>query len=298
MAEQTTVLRVLRLMRQLRKQPMNVAQMLNYLEPDGVTTKRTIHRYLELFSELNLNLQKDDSSRYRIEDKNLNRDFALDDLLPEETEFIKSLIENHAPNHPYTEGVLAKLLASTDLTTMTDSMLRQQTERNIEQLKIAIQQKVCVVLKRYYTLDTGKIADRTVEPKELQRGGRQLYAFDLNDPKMKKYSTDRIESVLLLPDPQTHNKDFEHSDVFGFDNVEARGVKLRLSNRAYHLLREEYPRAENYLKQEGDKWLFEHIYTKPEGIGRFLLSVGASEVEILLPQDLIAYLNGRLEKFK
>ena len=298
MAEQTTVLRVLRLMRQLRKQPMNIAQMLNYLEPDGVTTKRTIHRYLELFTELNLNLQKDNSFRYRIEDKNLNRDFALDDLLPEELKFIKSLIEKYAPKHPNTEGVLTKLLASNDLTTITDSMLRQQTERNIEQIKMAIQQNVCVVLKRYYTLDTGKVADRIVEPKELQRGGRQLYAFDLKNHKMKKYSTDRIESVLLLSDPQTHNKDFEHSDVFGFDNVEARSVKLRLSNRAYHLLREEYPRSEKHLKQEGDKWLFEHIYTKPEGIGRFLLSIGASEVEILQPKDLVVYLNGRLEKFK
>jgi proteasome accessory factor C len=114
---------------------------------------------------------------------------------------------------------------------------------------------------------------------------------------MKKYSTDRIESVQLLPDPQTHDTEFEHSDVFGFSHTEARAVKLRLSQKAYYLLREEYPRSEKHLKLEGDKWLFEHIYCKPEGIGRFLLSVGASEVEILFPNDLKAYLNERQKPF-
>lgn len=297
MAEQKTVLRILRLMRKLRSQPMNIQQMLNYLEPDGVTTKRTIHRYLSLFEELNLNLQKDDNYRYRIADKNLNRDFALDDLLPEELDFIKTILENHAPNHPNTEGVLQKLLASNDLTSITDSMLRQQTERNIEQLKKAIQQNVCVTLKRYYTLDTGKVADRHVEPKELHKGGKQAYCYDPKDGKMKKYSTDRIEAVELLPHPQKHDKEFENSDIFGFNHVEARGVKLRLSSRAYHILREEYPRSEKYVKTEGDKYLFEHIYCKPEGISRFLLSVGSIDAEVIYPKDLIEYLNARLLTF-
>jgi proteasome accessory factor C len=297
MPEQQTTLRVLRLMRMLRKRRMDADQMLNFLESDGVTTKRTIHRYIELLKELNLNVQKDAQNRYWIEDKNNERDFALDDLLPEEATFLKNLIQQHAPDSVFTEGVLAKIRESSDLTAITDSMVRQQTEVNITQLKQAINQKVCVILKRYYTLDKGIVADRRVEPKELHKGGRQVYAHDLKDGKMKKYSTDRIESVQLLPDPQTHDTEFEHSDVFGFSHTDARAVKLRLSMKAYYLLREEYPRSEKHLKEEGDKWLFEHIYCKPEGIGRFLLSVGASEVEILQPNDLKSYLNERQKPF-
>jgi hypothetical protein len=101
MAEQQTVLRVLRLMRVLRKRPMNAEQMLN---SDGVT-KRTIHRYIGLLKELNLNVQRDVQNRYWIEDKNDERGFALDDLLPEETTFLKNLIQQHAPDNIFTEGV-------------------------------------------------------------------------------------------------------------------------------------------------------------------------------------------------
>jgi hypothetical protein len=79
--------------------------MLNFLESDGVTTKRTIHRYITLLKELNLNVQKDTQNRYWIEDKNNERDFALDDLLPEEATLLKSLIQQHAPDNIFTEEV-------------------------------------------------------------------------------------------------------------------------------------------------------------------------------------------------
>jgi proteasome accessory factor C len=147
MPEQQTTLRVIRLMRMLRKRPLNADQMLNFLESDGVTTKRTIHRYIELLKELNLNVQKDAQNRYWIEDKNDKRDFALDDLLPEEATFLKNLIQQYAPDSIFTEGVLTKIRESSDLTAITDSMVRQQTEVNITQLKQAINQKVCVILK-------------------------------------------------------------------------------------------------------------------------------------------------------
>jgi hypothetical protein len=85
----------------LRKRPLNADQMLNFLESDGVTTKRTIHRYIELLKELNLNAQ----NRDWIEDKNDERDFALDDLLPEEATLLKNLIQQHAPDNIFTERV-------------------------------------------------------------------------------------------------------------------------------------------------------------------------------------------------
>lgn len=135
-----------------------------------------------------------------------------------------------------------------------------------------------------------KISNYTIEPKELQKGGKLVYAYNLANDKMQKFSTDRIESVEILKGQiQTHEKAFEHSDVFGYDHSEARALKLRLTERAMLIMREEFPRSDKYIRDDGGNyWVFEHIYCnpqKPDALIRFILSL-PKDIEILVPNDL------------
>lgn len=288
MAEQQTILRNLRLMRALRKRPMTIAQMLDLLRSDGVTHRRTVYRCLETFEDLGLKLKKVGRT-YLIEDTNADRDFSLDDLTTKELDLIRSSLS--AFDSPLVPMILQKLEDNTQVILMVDSMVRQQAERNIEQLKVAIKQNYCVHLHRYQSLKSdNKISDYNIEPKELQKGGKLVYAYDLTAHKMLKFSTDRIESVdILRGQMQTHKKAFEHADVFGYAHAEARALKLRLTERAYLIMREEFPRADKYLRDDGGNyWIFENIYCnpeKPDALIRFILSL-PKDIEILVPHDL------------
>lgn len=288
MAEQQTILRNLRLMRALRKRPMTIAQMLDLLRNDGVTHRRTVYRCLEAFEELGLNLKKVGKT-FAIEDSNANQDFALDDLSAKELDLIRSTLS--AIDNPMVDTILQKLEDTQHVVSMVDSMVRQQAERNIAQFKLAIKQNFCVRLHRYQSLKSdNKISDYTIEPKELQKGGKLVYAYNLANDKMQKFSTDRIESVEILKgQKQTHEKAFEHSDVFGYDHKEARALKLRLTERAMLIMREEFPRSDKYIRDDGGGyWLFEHIYCnpqKPDALIRFILSL-PKDIEILVPNDL------------
>ncbi len=288
MAEQQTILRNLRLMRALRKRPMTIAQMLDLLRNDGVTHRRTVYRCLETFEDLGLKLKKVGRT-YLIEDTNADRDFSLDDLTTKELDLIRSALS--AFESPLAPMILQKLEDNTQVVQMVDSMVRQQAERNIEQLKLAIKQNYCVRLHRYQSLKSdNKISNYTIEPKELQKGGKLVYAYNLANDKMQKFSTDRIESVEILKGQiQTHEKAFEHSDVFGYDHSEARALKLRLTERAMLIMREEFPRSDKYIRDDGGNyWVFEHIYCnpqKPDALIRFILSL-PKDIEILVPNDL------------
>ncbi len=288
MAEQQTILRNLRLMRTLRKRPMTIAQMLDLLRSDGVTHRRTVYRCLETFEDLGLKLKKVGRT-YLIEDTNADRDFSLDDLTTKELDLIRSSLS--AFDSPLVPMILQKLEDNTQVVQMVDSMVRQQAERNIEQLKLSIKQNFCVRLHRYQSLKSdNKISNYTIEPKELQKGGKLVYAYNLANDKMQKFSTDRIESVeILRGQMQTHEKAFEHSDVFGYDHTEARALKLRLTERAMLIMREEFPRSDKYIRDDGGNyWVFEHIYCnpqKPDALIRFILSL-PKDIEILVPNDL------------
>lgn len=297
MAEQQTILRNLRLMRALRKRPMTIAQMLDLLQNDDVTHRRTIYRCLETFEALGLNLKKK-GKVYFIDDTNTDKDFLLDDLSQKELDVIrKALIATNDPLNPL---ILQKLDNSDNLVWAVDSMGRQQTERNIEQLKTAIKQNLCVRLHRYQSLKSdNRISDYSVEPKELRKKGRIVYAYDLTTHKMLSFSTDRIESVEILRGQfQTHDKIMEMSDVFDFSHHEARSLKLQLTERAYLIMREEFPRSDKYITRQGNHYIFEHIYCnpqRPDALLRFLASL-PHQIEILHPQELKDLLRGYFEK--
>jgi proteasome accessory factor C len=77
---------------------------------------------------------------------------------------------------------------------------------------------------------------------------------------------------------------YDKPDIFGFSelNGEKFDIELRLSLRAYLILKEEYPLVEPYVKKEVNKatYLLKCTVNNPKVITRFVLGLKA-EIEIL-----------------
>ena len=288
------MLRTLRLMAILRNRPQTFAQIQEILQEEGAGSRRNTYRYLKLFRLLNLNVQK--KGKCYFIDAPKGKDVLLGhDMAGEDFSLIRKCLLQVAPNHPRLPNILKRLATASDFSPLIDNILRQQILDNINQLDTAIQSGVCVVLKGYQPLKGNRLSKRIVEPKRFMKNHQQIYCYDIYIKDMRLFSIDRIEQVELLSEAQTHTEIPQNIDVFGYAAKEMRQAILRLSRNAYLLLKEEMPLSEEYLKEDGgDKYLFTGYYAHFDGICRFILGLGAKEIEVLQPNDLKVELNRRI----
>lgn len=288
------MLRTLRLMAILRSRPQTFAQIQEILQEEGAGSRRNTYRYLKLFRLLNLNVQKKGKCYFIGDPK--GKDVLLGhDMAGEDFSLIRKCLLQVAPNHPRLPNILKRLATASDFSPLIDNILRQQILDNINQLDTAIQSGVCVVLKGYQPLKGNRLSKRIVEPKRFMKNHQQIYCYDIYIKDMRLFSIDRIEQVELLSEAQTHTEIPQNIDVFGYAAKEMRQAILRLSRNAYLLLKEEMPLSEQYLKEDGgDKYLFTGYYAHFDGICRFILGLGAKEIEVLQPNDLKVELNRRI----
>jgi predicted DNA-binding transcriptional regulator YafY len=288
------MLRTLRLMAILRSRPLTFDQIQEILHETGAGSRRNTYRYLKLFRLLNLNVQKKGKS-YFIDDPK-GKDVLLGhDMADEDFSLIRKALLQVAPNHPRVPNILKRLTTTSDFSPLIDTLVKQQILDNISQLDTAIQSGVCVVLRGYQPLKGNRLSKRIVEPKRFMKSLQLVYCYDIYIKDMRTFSIDRIEKVELLLDVQTHTEIPQHTDIFGYSDKTMRQAILRLSRNAYLLLREEIPASEEYLSEDGgDKYLFKGFYTHFDGICRFILGLGAKEVEVLQPTDLKVELNRRI----
>ena len=77
-------------------------------------------------------------------------------------------------------------------------------------------------------------------------------------------------------------------------------VSLRLSLRAFVLMREEFPLSQPYLEEEGDE-IKSYIFNGPvlhfKGVGRFVMGL-ADEISVLGPPEFKAYIKERIKQQK
>jgi len=88
-------------------------------------------------------------------------------------------------------------------------------------------------------------------------------------------------------------------DIFGMTGSGNFPVKLRLSFRAYLLLREEFPESIPYMVEESDEnhtYLLEVKVTAYAGVGRFTLGL-IDQVEVLGSDEFKAYLDSIIAKW-
>ena len=103
----------------------------------------------------------------------------------------------------------------------------------------------------------------------------------------------RMEDVVMLDLKWSHEQEHRrmYTDIFMFSSEQQLPVSLRMGRLACNILREEYPRAAQYITAEDDgHWLLEMPVCSYIGITRFVLGL-FEDIEVLGGSDFIDYLN-------
>lgn len=258
--------------------------------------KSTIYRYLELLEEAGFCVEKDFHKRYFVtttEDDPIQSQFTV-----EETSLVRSLLQADM-NNPLKQSVLKKLSLNSELDALPQLFLKAHLGNLVEQLTHALRNQHQVILKNYHSANSNAVGDRLVEPIQFGPNYGTLMALDVNEKVCKQFKLDRIGEVV-----ETH-KTFQHkklhqpltTDIFGLSGKTQTTVTLHLTARAYLLLREEYPMALPYLKQEKATYIFHGSVASFAGIGRFAMGL-LDEIEIVGPDEFREYVVNKVKALR
>lgn len=256
---------------------------------------RTIYRYIVLLEAANFLVEQDFQNRYFIatsEDDPSQAQFTV-----EETKLIKKLIQGGTTDNPLKNTLLKKLALNSEMDSIPRLFVKARLGRFVEQLAESIRNRKQLILKHYHSANSGEIRDRLVEPIHFGDNYLSIMALDTQDKLCKQFKLDRIGEIIAL------EKDYEHADlhqnkvtdIFNFTGDANVWVTLRLSLRAFLLLREEYPLAIPYVEKKEDHYLFHGPVASFEGVGRFVLGL-IDEIAVAGSPDFIEFLKRKLAK--
>lgn len=296
MFEHQKIFRVFQLLARLRA-PLGCTKA--DVSVDFCVSIRTVERYLSLLRDIGFHIEKN-RDRYRIRSMTETR-LQAENLITftlEEAQLIKKAIENHPVKHPLHQSLLSKLYAMAEMPELTETIFNQSVSNNISLLYHAMKYKIQVVLHNYQSLNSGTVRNRLVEPVRMYRYNHYLAAWEVEDAMIKEFKTERIERVELTENRVKYSAGYGNYgvDIFGMTGDKTINATLLLSKRAFHLLTEEFPGAEKYLKQQNSQYILRIPVYKWEGIGRFVLGL-PGEISIIAPNDLKVYINNKIGMF-
>ena len=208
---------------------------------------------------------------------------------------INQLIHSVAGNG-FHQNLLNKLYALYDFEQTKIPFVRPEDSEVVSKLKLAIEGKKQVILKNYKSGNSNQIHDRIVEPFSFTEGFVSVWCFEPASGSNKTFKVARIEDIEELgadwAHAEAHHADFV--DVFRVGGPEKMPIKMYLNLRAYRLLIEEYPRAEQFVKRFNDKmYLYDGWVSNYEGVGRFVLGL-LRDVVVLEPKAFKDFLNEKI----
>ena len=290
MHNQNKILRVLQLISLLKKEP---AKSIRFLSGILESTDRTVYRYLDLIKELGFELQRDQHNRFLIINEDEIESYSFSN---EEVKLLKELLLSVGKDSKLKDSILKKIYFKSEIAIHGNHILKAHLGKIVEKLSDAIQNEKRVILKDYHSANSQKISDRLVEPITFSDNYNSLIAFEVETGENKYFNIERITEVIEL----NTNQEFQEKhktdklDIFGFSelNGEKFDIELRLTLRAYLILKEEYPLVKPFVKKESNKesYLLKCSVNNPKAITRFILGF-PDDVEIIGSEDFKDYLN-------
>lgn len=257
------------------------------------TSQRTIYRYISLLEEANFLIEQDFANRYFIatsEDDPSQAQFTL-----EETKLIKKLIQGGAADNPIKATLIKKLALNSEMDSMPRLFVKARQGRMVEQLAEAMRSKKQVILKNYHSAHSNEIRDRLVEPIHFGDNYSSIMALDTNDKACKQFKIDRVAEIVELD----KGYEFESlhkttiTDIFNFSGDSKNWITLRLSMKAFLLLREEYPLSIPYVEKKEDHYLFHGPVASYEGAARFVMGL-IDEVVVVETPEFVEFIQKKL----
>lgn len=290
MHNQNKILRVLQLISLLKTNPAKSIRFISgLLESNG----RTVYRYLNLIKELGFDVRRDHNGRFFIINEGEADQYTFSN---EEVDLLKELLLSVGKDSKLKDSILKKIYFKSEIAIQGNHILKAHLGKIVEKLRIAIQNEKRVILKDYHSANSQKISDRLVEPIAFSDNYNSLIAFEVETEKNKYFNIERITDIIELNSNQEFQEKHRNDkpDAFGFSesNKEKFDIELRLTLRAYLILKEEYPLVQPYLKKEGNQetYLLKYCVNNPKAITRFILGF-PEDVEVLGSKAFLKYLN-------
>jgi predicted DNA-binding transcriptional regulator YafY len=200
---------------------------------------------------------------------------------------------------PLKERLLCKLDTLYDARVLSQAEEKSQLQI-IKKLSEAIAGKKQVSLHAYRSSNSESITDRTVEAFEFQSDYSAIWCYDKEDRFCKQFKIARINDVELLPTTWQHEAKHKVPFVDAFHMSAEKPIAFvhaHLSLKAYNLLTEEYPLAENYIKPLNGKYLLDIPVADFNGIGRFVMGL-LGDVQVIGPEEFVSFLREKVKKFE
>ena len=294
--EQPRVERVLRLMRLMTG---NVRYTVDQLAEKLDTSYRSIYRYIDTFKTVGFAVEKDENNVYRLmqlpsEYRNLRNLVYFSD---EEAHILCNLIEGLNGTNTLKAGLYQKLAKIYDSTKINEFEGSKSNAANVQALSQAMKDRKKVVLKSYASSNSGIVRDRLVEPFSFTNNHVDVWAYDIENRENRLFKIPRIEWVDIIPEEWSFEDQHHRSpiDAFHMCGDTKIHVRLKMSLLARNLLCEEFPLAEQDVRQEGDSWIFDADVCALEGVGRFVCGL-LQEVRILEGDELKQYVKEYIER--
>lgn len=292
--DDTKLVAIFKLLRRLLEpHPCKIDELAKKL---GVS-ERTVRRYLEEdLPNLGVQPRKDHKAKtytlYSLKNVplELSYGFSIEEMI-----FLKDVLLAVQEN-PLKNSILEKVFQDSEIKSITDTCIKIANTEVIRKLAIAIQEKKQVILKNYYSIQSNTRKDRLVEPLQLTHKFTQVSCYELSKGAVVNFNIGRIERVEVLDTVRTYEGDVLPTDAFGLAGKELFRVDLWLSEKAYWLMKEEFPATEESLVREGLSYFYRGYVRSYKGIARFILSL-PGEIKVLSDDGLKKFLQEELKKF-
>lgn len=270
-------------------------------------SQRTVYRYIESFQEAGFSIVKVDDYKYRL----VSIGDSLDDLSnivcfsDEEAFIVNRLIDSLSQDNALKAGLRKKLAAVYDSTSISQYVDNKCTAKIVEVVRDAIKEKKVVEFRDYVSSFAGETRTFRVEPFKFTTNFADIWAFDVESGKNKRFKTLRIGEAVKTD--ESWRNEFAHHDepmdAFHCHGSEDYNVKIILNNAAKNIMVEEFPMTEPHITQienreiggEVDQtWLYDDICHNLWGVGRFVLGQCLNCV-VLECDELKDFVMGRAE---
>jgi len=262
-------------------------------------SRRNLYYYLEFFRLAGFVVEHH-KPYYRIrKDSPFFR--KLDEIVhftEDEAVTMRQILDKTGDDSVQVQRLRQKLDRLYDLHILDSVELKQQLAHNVSVLYEAIKLKQVVKLVGYSSPHSDTLADRVVEPFLFMNGNREVRCYELSSQMNKTFKLQRMQDVQLLDLVWEHESEHRklHTDVFMFSGEQQQMVTLVMGRLATSVLREEYPRAERYLSEDGEgRWRAELPVSSFIGVGRFVLGL-FHDIEVVGCDAFRTYLKQQIQK--
>lgn len=294
--EQQKILRVFKLINLLQG---NIGKPVHRLAEYLQTDERTIYRYFKLLEALGFEIVKEFSKYKILGSPGMDGTMNFGSFTEEESKLLSKLVQSEGRGNLLSDSILKKIQVRSEVREGSQQLFKAHLTKFVDEIGGAMQKKVQVWLKDYYSLSSDSTKDRLIEPVAFSSDYSAVHGFELESKQMKIFKLERIGQVVESQNPWEFESEHKlpGTSLFGFTGKNNYVVKLKMTKKAYQLMQEEHPNARPmmYIKNRNQYYFKGEIPQLP-GIGRFVLGL-SGEIVVEEGDELKAYLEEQIKRF-